>query len=92
MIMKRMTAPPARQCVGCREMKDKNELLRILRNQEGKILLDPTGKMNGRGAYLCRDKACLLKAKKNRGLERSLRQSIPETVYVSLEKELEKLG
>ena len=50
---------PMRQCTGCREMKSKKEMMRVLRTPEGEILLDTTGKKNGRGAYLCYDAACL---------------------------------
>ncbi len=83
---------PMRQCVGCQEMKNKKELIRILKNTEGEITIDLTGKANGRGAYLCRDKECLLKARKNKGLERSFKMSIPENVYENLIKEYEKIG
>ena len=76
---------PMRQCTGWREMKNKKEMIRVLRTGEGEILLDATGKKNGRGAYLC----CLEKARKNHGLERSLKVSIPDEVYDSLEKEFD---
>ena len=82
---------PKRMCTGCREMKDKKELLRILRSETGEILLDETGKRNGRGAYLCRNPECLRKARKSHGLERSLKLSVPEEIYDRLEKELEEL-
>ena len=55
---------PLRRCVGCREMKDKRELLRIVRNNEGEIFVDPTGKKNGRGAYICKSMECFSKARK----------------------------
>ena len=83
---------PMRQCVGCQEMKNKKELIRILKNTENEISIDLTGKANGRGAYLCRDAECLLKAKKNKGLERSFKMSIPESVYENLMKEYEKIS
>ena len=83
---------PLRQCVGCREMKGKKEMVRILKTTEGDIVLDMTGKKNGRGAYLCRSMECLKKARKNRSLERSLKMAIPSEVYDSLEKELDKIG
>lgn len=82
---------PLRQCVGCGEMKSKKEMLRVLKTAEGPIVLDVTGKKNGRGAYLCLSGECLKKAKKNKGLERSFKMSIPEEVYESLEKEFEEL-
>ncbi len=83
---------PMRRCVGCGERKEKRELVRILRDPEGKILLDPTGRANGRGAYLCRNAQCLKKAAKSRALERSLEVRIPEEIYGILEKEMEGLG
>ena len=78
---------PMRQCVGCGEMKNKKEMMRVLRNEEGTIVLDLTGRKNGRGAYLCMDRECLGKARKNRGLERSFKMNIPEQIYENLEKE-----
>ena len=80
-----------RQCVGCGEMKNKKEMLRVLKTAENEILLDATGRKNGRGAYVCKSKDCLLKAGKNKGLERSFKMSIPKEVYESLEKEFENL-
>lgn len=89
---------PMRQCIGCGEMKGKKEMIRVLRTTEGEICLDATGKKNGRGAYLCKQEECLRKARKNKGLERSFKMSIPDEVYSMLEeefrtlkKELEKL-
>lgn len=81
---------PLRQCVGCGEMKGKKEMMRVLKTAEGPIVLDVTGKKNGRGAYLCLSLECLKKAKKNKGLERSFKMSIPEEVYESLKKEFEE--
>lgn len=83
---------PLRKCIGCQEMKSKKEMLRILKTTEGPIELDTTGKKNGRGAYLCYSKDCFLKAVKNKGLERSLKMSIPKTVYEELEKEIETIA
>lgn len=83
---------PMRQCVGCQEMKNKKEMIRVIRTSDQEFLLDATGKKNGRGAYLCPDKECLRKAIKNKGLERSFRQAIPQEVYDTLEKEMNKLG
>lgn len=83
---------PMRQCVGCQEMKNKKEMLRVLKTAEDEIVLDATGRKNGRGAYLCFSKECLAKARKNKGLERSLKMAIPSAVYDSLEKELDELG
>ena len=76
---------PMRQCVGCGEMKNKREMMRVLKTPEGPIVLDATGRKNGRGAYLCKSLDCLKKARKNRGLERSFQMSIPDEVYDSLE-------
>ena len=83
---------PMRQCVGCQEMKSKKEMLRVLKTAEDEIVLDATGRKNGRGAYLCFSKECLAKARKNKGLDRSLKMAIPSAVYDSLEKELDELG
>ncbi len=82
---------PMRQCVGCGEMKSKKEMMRVLKTPEEEIVLDVTGKKNGRGAYLCKSGECLLKARKNKGLERSFKMSIPNEVYDKLEKEFEAL-
>ena len=82
---------PLRQCVGCGEMKGKKEMMRVLRTAENEICLDITGKKNGRGAYLCRSGECLRKARKNKGLERSVKMSIPGEVYEILEREFENL-
>ncbi len=83
---------PLRQCIGCGEMKNKKEMIRILKTAEGEITIDATGKKNGRGAYLCPSMDCYRKAVKGRGLERSLKMAIPKDVYETLEKEMEKLG
>ena len=81
---------PMRQCVGCGEMKSKKEMMRVLKTAEDSIVLDMTGRKNGRGAYLCQDRECPAKARKNRGLERSFKMSIPKEVYENLEKEFEE--
>lgn len=82
---------PMRKCVGCGEMKSKKEMMRVLKTAENEIVLDTTGRKNGRGAYLCFSKACLQNAAKNRGLERSLKMAIPKEVYESLEREFENI-
>lgn len=82
---------PMRKCVGCQEMKSKKEMLRVIRTADNEFVLDATGKKNGRGAYLCPDRECLAKAVKNRGLERSFKQAIPDEVYGFLEKEMVKI-
>ncbi len=68
-------------------MKPKKDMMRVLKTPEDEMILDTTGKKNGRGAYLCKDMECLKKARKNKGLERSFKMSIPDTVYDSLIKE-----
>ena len=83
---------PQRQCIGCGEMKGKKEMIRVIKTAEGEILLDATGRKNGRGAYLCPSEQCVKKAIKNKGLERSFKMAIPKEVYESLEKEMEVLG
>ena len=80
---------PMRQCIGCGAMKSKKELLRILRTQEEEIILDATGRKNGRGAYICPNAECLKRAKKSKGLERSFKMKIDEEIYDSLTKEIE---
>ena len=80
---------PQRQCMGCRERKAKKELIRVVRGTDGVVSLDFSGKLNGRGAYLCPDPQCLAKARKSKSLERSLEVPIPEEVYDRLEKEME---
>ena len=82
---------PLRQCLGCREMIPKSELIRIVRSSDGDFTVDATGKQSGRGAYICRSRECLEKAIKNHGLERSLKAAIPNEVYESLEKEFDTI-
>ena len=79
---------PQRQCVGCRTMTDKRELVRIVKTPEGEIVLDTTGKKSGRGAYVCRNPECLRKARKSRALERAFETSIPAEVYDALEAQM----
>jgi len=79
---------PLRKCTGCNEMKPKKELIRVLKTTEEEIVLDKTGKKNGRGAYLCNSLECFNKARKTKGLERSLQVKIPDEIYETLEKEL----
>ncbi len=79
---------PIRRCVGCGEGKPKKELVRVVRSAAGQVNLDLTGRMPGRGAYLCRDPECLRKARKARRLEKEFSQPIPDEVYDRLEKEL----
>lgn len=81
---------PMRQCVGCREMKPKKELVRVVKSPEGEISLDFRGKAPGRGAYLCPDSACLKKAIKSKALERGFETAIPQEVYEELTKKMEE--
>ena len=83
---------PLRQCIGCGEMKSKKEMIRILKTTEDEIVVDATGRKNGRGAYICPCMECYQKAVKNKGLERSLKMPIPKEVYEMLGKEMEQLG
>lgn len=80
---------PMRQCLGCREMKPKRELIRAVRSPEGEISLDFKGKASGRGAYICPDKECLKKAIKARALERAFSAPIPPEVYEQLQQQME---
>ena len=79
---------PQRQCMGCRERKNKKDMIRVVRETSGNVTLDFSGKLNGRGAYVCPDPECLKKARKAKSLERSLEIPIPEEVYDRLEKEM----
>ena len=80
---------PLRQCIGCGEMKGKKEMLRVLRTEEEGIILDATGKKNGRGAYICQNIECMKKARKSKGLDRAFKMTVPDEVYDSLTKEIE---
>ncbi|MCD8212328.1 MAG: YlxR family protein [Oscillospiraceae bacterium] len=79
---------PVRQCVGCREKKEKRELIRVVKSPEGEISLDFKGKKPGRGAYLCPSSECLQRARKARALERVLETTIPPEVYSELEEQI----
>lgn len=79
---------PLRQCVGCREHKEKPALVRVVRSPEGEIALDLRGKLPGRGAYICPDPACLKRAVKSRALERALNVPIPPEVMETLAAQL----
>ena len=81
---------PMRQCLGCREMKPKRELIRVVRSSAGEISLDFRGKAPGRGAYVCPNSACLKKAVKARALERAFSAQIPAEIYARLEEEMER--
>lgn len=82
---------PMRMCVGCREMKPKKELIRVVRSPEGVVSMDPVGKKPGRGAYVCRSEACLKRAIKQKQLERQLETSLTPEVADALAKALADL-
>ena len=81
---------PQRQCMGCRERREKRELIRVVRAPDGGVSLDFRGKAPGRGAYICPEMACLKKAIRSKALERSLEVAIPEEIYARLEQEMEE--
>lgn len=83
---------PMRMCAGCCARKPKNELIRVVRTPEGEIVIDATGKKNGRGTYLCRDVQCLNRATKARRLENAFEMQVPPEVYERLKEELEALN
>jgi predicted RNA-binding protein YlxR (DUF448 family) len=80
---------PMRQCLGCRTMKPKKELIRVVHTPEGAVLLDTKGRANGRGAYVCRDAECLKKAIKSRAIARAFSAQIPDEIYEGLQQQLE---
>lgn len=80
---------PMRQCLGCREMKPKRELIRVVRSPEGQVSLDFKGKANGRGAYVCPNMACLKKAMKSKAIERAFEITIPAEIYAQLTEQME---
>ena len=83
---------PMRMCVGCREMKEKRELIRIVRTPEGEAVLDPTGKRSGRGAYVCRQAECLKRAIRQKQLERQLEITLTPEIIDMLTTEMERLS
>ncbi|MGQ9557330.1 MAG: RNase P modulator RnpM [Desulfurispora sp.] len=86
--MPRVKKVPQRMCVGCQEMKNKKELIRVVRTPEGRVEIDPTGKRSGRGAYVCPNSACLQKAIKARRLEKSLRHAVDPEITARLLQEI----
>lgn len=80
---------PQRKCIACQERDSKKGLMRIVKTKEGEIFLDPTGKANGRGAYICKDTECLKKAIKTKALNKAFKMEVPDSVYENLLKELE---
>jgi predicted RNA-binding protein YlxR (DUF448 family) len=81
---------PQRTCLGCREVRNKNELVRIVRTPEGEVIVDARGRTNGRGAYICSNAECLRKAVRTKALERALKVEIPEAVIETLARDIEK--
>ena len=81
---------PQRTCLGCREVRNKNELVRIVRTPEGEVIVDAKGRANGRGAYICSNAECLRKAVRTKALERALKVEIPEAVIESLARDIEQ--
>lgn len=80
---------PQRQCIGCRESKEKSELIRVVKTPDGEIVLDRKGRRNGRGAYLCDKEECLRKARKTNALSRSFKMNVSEDIYEELERQLQ---
>lgn len=87
--MQKVKKVPQRQCLGCRQMRDKKSLIRVVKSPEGVISLDFGGKANGRGAYVCPSSECLKRARKSRALERAFSAQIEESIYDALEREME---
>lgn len=83
---------PQRKCIGCNESKPKKELIRIVKTPEGEMLVDDTGRVNGRGAYICNDPECLQKAIKTKGLNRAFKMNVDTDVLIKLSEEMAKLG
>ncbi len=79
-----------RRCVACHQMRDKRELIRVVKSPEGEIFIDPTGKKNGRGAYLCKDPACFDRARSSKSLNREFKTEIPAEIYEQLKEQLEE--
>lgn len=88
--MSKVRKVPERMCVGCRAKRPKRELVRVVRTPEGEVLVDPTGKRAGRGAYVCPEEGCLQKAVKSRGLERALAVPIKEDLLADLTEQIRK--
>ena len=82
---------PMRMCTACREMKPKRDLIRVVKTAEGEIKLDTTGRLNGRGAYICKDRECFLKARKTNALARAFETRVSDEIYNQLETELDNI-
>ena len=83
---------PMRMCVGCHEMRDKRDMIRVLKMQDNTFCIDSAGRKNGRGAYLCKNPACLELAVKNHGLERSFKMNIPKDIVLYLAEEMKTIA
>jgi len=81
---------PFRKCVGCGEMFPKSQLIRVVRSPQGEIALDKTGKLNGRGAYICDDARCFAACRKAKRLDKAFGASVPESVYLKLEEAVKR--
>lgn len=79
---------PMRTCIGCRQSKEKKELIRIVRDKENNVFVDLTGKQNGRGAYICEDVHCLEKTMKTKALEKTLKVSVDSEIFEKLKEQL----
>ena len=90
--MKKVKKIPQRKCIVCQDRDSKKELIRIVKNKEGEIFLDPSGRANGRGAYICKDPECLKKAIKTKALNRAFKVEVSDEVYEKLLAELESYG
>ena len=90
-MQKKSKKTPQRRCVGCYESKNKMDLIRIVRTPEGEYKIDPSGKLSGRGAYICKNASCLETAYKGRKLERSFHEKIRNEIYESLKEMIENL-
>ena len=82
---------PMRQCLGCRELKPKKELIRVVRSPQGEVSLDFKGKLPGRGAYVCPNPACLAKARKSKALERAFSAPLPDPMWEALEQQMKEV-
>ena len=85
-----MKKQPERTCMGCNEKKAKKEFIRIVKNKDGEIFVDKTGKANGRGAYVCKSKECFAKLVKTKALNRAFKCEVPQNVYEMIGEEIEK--
>lgn len=82
---------PHRMCIGCREMKEKKQLIRIVKNKEAQVAFDESGKLQGRGAYVCKSRECIEKARKNKGFERAFKSPLPDEIISRLSEEMKSL-